>query len=58
MLNHAYLEMFKASDHKLEEARLIGMETLEALGDLLHSRSLNLKEGPHTSVTVKEVPTL
>jgi len=58
MLNHGYLEMIKASDHKFEEARLIGMGTLEALGGLLHFHSMNPKEGPHTHVTVKEVPTL
>jgi len=45
MLNHSYVEMIKASEHKFEEAKLVGMGTLEELGDLLHFESVNLKGG-------------
>ena len=31
MMNHAYFEMMKANEHKAEEAKLVGMGTVEAL---------------------------
>lgn len=31
MLNHGYLELIKANPHRLEEALLVGMGTLEAV---------------------------
>ena len=46
--------MIKANEHKLEEARLIGMETLEALGDHGLFESVNLKGGQDTSSNVKK----
>lgn len=45
MLNHGYAEMIKANEHKFEEARLVGMGTLEALGDLRYFEPVNLKGG-------------
>ncbi len=31
MMNHAFVEMIKANEHKAEEAKLVGMGTVEAL---------------------------